>query len=280
MDSRTYADLLRSMAHSGLVEQGADGDLLLGDQAEKIMKSHSFLAVFKTPDEMSVISGGRKIGTIPVDGGAMFDEGMGIVFGGRRWRITSVSMESKEIHVTPSKGGRPPRFKGTLGNVHDRVVERMFEVLGEESGTGRPYLDEAASAMLDEARGMHRMLGLDRRSVAGFGDGTLIATRAGSVKTRTLFTTLAAHGMEGFCHERAGLMEIDAGADEARDLLEAVAEGRLGCRIGERARLDSEKFHSLMSRELQMKDAMASILDAESLPALAKSVLDGPPGTA
>ena len=276
VDADTYAALLRSMANSKLVEQGADGDILLGEEAEREMKSHSFLAVFKTPEEMSVVSGGRKLGTIPVDGAAMFDEGMGIVFGGRRWMIVSVGWESREIHVTPSRGGRPPRFKGTLGNVHDRVVERMFEVLSEESGEGRAYLDEAASGMLDEARGMFRMLGLDRRSVAGFGDGTLIAARAGSVKTRTLFTTLAAHGMEGFCHERAGLMEIDAGEGEARDLLEAIAEGRLGCRIGERARLDSEKFHGLMSRELQMKDAMASILDAESLPALAKSILAGP----
>ena len=206
---------------------------------------------------------------------------MSIVFAGRRWVIASIDHEEKVMNVNASREGSPPRFKGTLGNVHDKVVERMFAVLGEEPGTERAYLDGTAAEMLDEARRNYRMLLLDRASVTGVADGDalVVATRTGSVKTRTLFMALSAMGFDGFCHERGGLIEIDGGdgvEDDLRNALEALSEGRGAVPVGDGANLEVEKFHRHLTRDLLVRDAMSSLLDAESLPALARSVLEGP----
>lgn len=66
--------------------------------------------------------GGRPLGTVPADQ-ALY-AGALLIFGGRRWKVTAVDHVQKIIEVTAAAGGRPPRFDGGRGAVHDQVRAR------------------------------------------------------------------------------------------------------------------------------------------------------------
>jgi ATP-dependent Lhr-like helicase len=119
--------LLRSLGEKEVLTQAADGLLLLGPVGERTVNHYSFYAAFVTPDEYRLFTGGRPLGTMPADQ-ALY-EGALLIFGGRRWKVTSVDHPQKIIEIVPSAGGRPPRFIGSAAGVHDRVRAEMRTVL-------------------------------------------------------------------------------------------------------------------------------------------------------
>jgi ATP-dependent helicase Lhr and Lhr-like helicase len=95
--------------------------------------------------------------------------------------------------VNPSKGGTPPNFGGDPGEIHDRVIERMFKVLEED--TIPAYMDLTARDLLEEARRHYAQLGFKTTSIVPLSETRFaLATRAGTVKTNTLALALRACG--------------------------------------------------------------------------------------
>ena len=100
---------------------------------------------------------------------------MTIVLSGRRWRITQVHSKDRVIEVSGDRVGRPPPFGGGGGQVHDRIVEKMKEVLSDDRVPR--YLDKGAARLLQDARSEFRRLRLDSRSVCSLGERNyLVAT--------------------------------------------------------------------------------------------------------
>src|SRR5690606_6771525 len=64
VDPGLLAALLRSMAEQDLIEQMAEGDLILGLNGERLRKDKGFYAVFQTPEEFAVLHDGRLLGTL------------------------------------------------------------------------------------------------------------------------------------------------------------------------------------------------------------------------
>ncbi|MDR1622217.1 MAG: DEAD/DEAH box helicase [Synergistaceae bacterium] len=144
-----FVEILRSLGAHGLIEQTREGALILGLQGERLVRSYDFYAAFDTPQEISVIHRGRKVGSIflALD---MIPEGL-ILLAGRRWKILLIDMEKNEMTVEPAQGGKAPPFGGDTGpEIHSRVRRKMLEVL---AGNDVPrYLDPEAAKMLREAR--------------------------------------------------------------------------------------------------------------------------------
>ena len=153
------ACLLRDLgsAETALIEQAPDGTLLLGTRGEKLVEHYSFYAVFESAEEFRVVARGKQIGSLPATN--VFVPDMTIIFSGRRWRITQVHNEDRVIEVSEDRTGRPPPFGGTTGQVHDRIVEKMREVLYEKQIP--TYLDTNAARLLEGARSEFWRLNLD-----------------------------------------------------------------------------------------------------------------------
>ena len=269
-----FARLLRQLGspNVALIEQASDGVLLLGREGERLVEHYSFYAVFQTPQEYRILNGNKLLGTLPVVMVVM--PGMTIVFSGRRWRITKIHDREKVIEVTADRVGRPPKFGGAAGAIHDRVANKMRDVL---LGEGRPvYLDATAASLLDDARAEFRRLGFSQSSVLRIGQRhSLIATGAGSVKTSTLALALRAKGYsvmtdDGFLDVKwAGQVPpvettIAEIAKSGSISLDAVVSGD--------SNLSTEKFHRYLSPELLIEDVASSRLDVGALPALARWV--------
>jgi len=263
-----FADVLRALGdvETGLIEQTDSGLLLLGPTGEKLVEHYSFYAVFKTPEEFRLVADGRDLGTVPVDN--VLSPGMMLIFSGRRWVVQEIHDQEKVIMVTPAKAGVPPKFGGDPGDIHDRVIERMFDIL---EGEDQPvYMDLASLRMLDEARLNYAHMGFrESRIVSSGGNSAILATRAGTVKTATLALALRAFGHTVEKHD--GFLEVktDEEALSLRESLGRIAAGEEEVGLFMKgANLLFEKFHPYLSPELLVQDALSSRLDTEALAGL------------
>ena len=140
--------LLRELARRELVVQDSSGALLLGPLGERIVGSYDFYAAFTSGEEWEIVQDGRGLGTLPIDSPVY--EGQCIIFGGRRWKILSVSTDPAVLLVAPDPSGRPPQFDSGRAMVHERIHLEMRRVLEED--TELVFLDVVAQGLLREAR--------------------------------------------------------------------------------------------------------------------------------
>ena len=276
VDSSLFAAVLRHLGRPdvNLIEQAPDGVLLFGYRGEKLVEHYSFYAVFQTPEEYRVVADGKLLGTLPLT--TIFAEGMSIIFSGRRWRIINVHDTDKVIEVTADRVGRTPPFYGGGGLIHDRVVEKMRDVL---SGHRIPiYLDDGAKGILNDARSEFVRLGLHQHSIREIAKRSrLIATWVGSIKTVTLTLRLRSMGYSVVPHD--GFLDVNyvEGVPHVEEALAEIATAEktsVENLVPDSANLVSEKFHPYLSRELLLLEATGSRLDFGALPSLARSIID------
>ena len=277
VDSRFFERVLRHLGREdvALIEQTSDGSLLLGREGERVVGHYNFYAVFQTPREYRIIANGKPLGTLPVT--MIYKPGMTIIFSGRRWRITDIHDRDRVIEVTADRAGRPPLFGGGAGLIHDRVVEKMKDVL---TGTDIPaYLGLDAEKLLKDARSEFLRLSLDRQSIYRMKEqGCLTATWAGTIKTSTLALVLQAMGYTVAAYD--GFLDISWKKDVR--CVEAVFEEIAGqtqispnTLQANKGRLEIEKFHPYLSPDLLLEDAISSRIDLSALPQLASNVIKG-----
>ena len=271
-----FARLLRQLGEpdTGLIEQSQDGSLLLGREGERIVEHYSFYAVFRTPQEYRVIHGSRTLGTLPVH--APIAEDITVIFVGRRWRVLEVNDRDKIIDVVPDPTGKPPRFGGEAGEVHDTVVARMREVLLTDIVP--PYLDKTAETVLSSARAAYRQSGLENEPIQSFADDRyLLAPWKGTVGSASLAIVLTALGYRVGMFD--GILDVSSPKFQSNRLisqLEEIALGRVDLPdlIQDRANaLIYEKFHPFLGDELVFSDALSSRLDLPAVPAIARDLL-------
>lgn len=272
VDSQLFLDVLRALGNPevALIEQASDGILLLGANGEKLVEHYSFYAVFQTPEEYRLISSGKELGTLPIDN--MIAPGMLLIFSGRRWLVQEVLDRERVIMVVPANAGVPPIFGGDPGNIHDRVIERMFDLL---EGKGHPiYLDRTALELLHEARSNYDRLQFGRGRIAQLGESAaVIATRTGSVRTTTLALALRAQAFTVQMHD--GFLEV-FWKDEVPQLIDALrslADGAEVDLFAHSPNLLFEKFHPFLTAELLEEDAQSSRLDPAALAGMADAIL-------
>ena len=270
--TEVFADVLRAIGHpeTGLIEQSGSGLLLLGPAGEKLVEHYSFYAVFQTPEEFRLVAEGRDLGTLPIDN--VLAPGMLLIFSGRRWVVQEIHDREKVIMVKPAKAGVPPVFGGEPGDIHDKVIDRMFAML--EGGTQPAYMDAASLKMLADARAHYDQLGFRTTNIQAIGERTsIIATRAGTVKTSTLALAFRSEGFSVEQHD--GFLMVEAG-DETPDLRALLADLRSGEPVDLFAgagNLMSEKFHPYLSSALLVLDAASSKLSVQALPDVVAAIV-------
>ena len=192
VDRGTFVALLRSMAATDLLMQAGDGLLLPGTVGERLVNHYDFYSAFPSPEEYRLVTGGRALGTLPID----FPVTIGtlLIFGGRRWRVLDVDTHQKVVDLTPSSGGTPPHFSGGGAEVADPVRQRMRE-LYEGPDTPR-YLDRTAQDLLDEGRATYARMRLGESPIIDWGQDTLLFPFRGDRIMNTLAVVLIAQDLD------------------------------------------------------------------------------------
>ena len=276
VDPSLFIRLLRQLGRSdvALIEQAPDGVLLLGRQGERLVEHYSFFAVFQTPKEYRITAAGKLLGTLPII--MIVTPGMTIIFSGRRWRVIEIHDSDRIIEVAADKVGRPPTFGGDGGIIHDKIVQKMKEILSDESIP--IYLDKSAARILDDARSEFRRLKIVRRPICRVGERScLIATWVGTVKTSTLALALRGKGYTVEVHD--GFLDINEERQHpVEGALEKIARSvpvSADSLLSGSENFVTEKFHSYLSRDLLLEDSISSRIDLDALPGLARNLVDG-----
>ena len=190
-----YQVLLRHLLSIDHINRTENGGLITGLTGERVVNNYKFYAVFQENVEYSVRADSQELGTIvkppPV--------GDKIAIAGRVWVVDEVDHKHRVVYCTLVKGNIPAYFGDVAGDIHTRILERMYNVLNEEKNY--LYLMKHAVCRLMDARHTFHNAGMDKDVLIHLGG-----------KMWVLFPWLGSYAflaMERFlkikCRERLGL---------------------------------------------------------------------------
>jgi len=265
--------VLRSLGRNGLVEQMPDGDLILAPAGERVVNDYEFYSAFATPIEYAVVHGGRPIGRLPAL--AIPAEGDHFLLAARRWEVLDVDHDRCEILVSPAKGKKPPRFQGSVGEIHPRVREMMRAVL--LGSKAYPYLNATAMQLLEEARRAAGTALLPSRPLLALGErDSLWFTWTGTKIQRTLCLMASMLGLEAIDQDIA--IHFHAGVDEViRGYAELVKTAPDPGTLAERILTKQiRKFDKFLSDDILTTSLACDAIDVPQAIALARNLASQP----
>jgi ATP-dependent Lhr-like helicase len=260
LTSRELTVLLREMGRRELVVQDSSGALLLGQVGERLVGSRDFYAAFASSEEWQIVQDGKALGTLPIDSPVF--EGMCIIFGGRRWKISNVCAEPPVLTVAPDPSGRPPMFDSGRPMVHERIRFEMRKILEEDADIG--FLDAGAQGLLREARKFYRDARLADRMVVREGKAVLLLSWAGDFANNALVLLLRSLGLEMGANDglvvRCEGWDLDRLVDACSDIVE-LDDVDLLSMLKDVANLGQSKWDWALPRELLVQSYASMHLD-------------------
>ena len=158
-----YRLLLRHLLEIDHINRTENGGLIVGITGERVTNNYKFYAVFRENVEYTVHAGSEELGTIVKPPPA----GDKIAIAGRVWIVEEVDHKKREVYCSLVKGNIPAYFGDVAGDIHNRILGRMFGVLSEEKKY--PYLKRHAACRLQDARNTFLKAGMERRYLIPLG---------------------------------------------------------------------------------------------------------------
>ncbi|PSB24799.1 DEAD/DEAH box helicase [Stenomitos frigidus] len=186
-----FRQVLRHWIELDHIQRTKENGLIVGMTAERIVKNFKFYAIFPDNEEYAVWSDGVELGTVVVPP-AIGDR---LALAGRVWEVTEVNNRRKVLQVKPAIGTSTVSWRGSSGNIHTRVLERMRQALLED--TDYLYLQPGAKARLAAARQLAQKEGFESSRLFPLeGNACCILPWAGTIAVRTLERFLRLHCRE------------------------------------------------------------------------------------
>lgn len=183
-----FRQVLRHLIELDHIQRTKENGLIVGMTAERIVKSFKFYAIFPDTEDYAVWSDGIELGTVVVQPAV----GDRLSLAGRTWEVTEVSSNRKVIQVKPAIGTSTVSWRGSSGNIHTRVLQRMRQALLED--IEYPYLQPGAKTRLAAARKLAQKEGFESSYLFPLeGNACCILPWAGTIAVRTLERFLRLH---------------------------------------------------------------------------------------
>ena len=159
-----YRVLLRHLLKEQHISRTESGGLIVGTAGERVINNHKFYGVFQENIEYTVHAGSEVLGTIvrppPV--------GEKTAIAGRVWQVDEIDRQRRAVYCHLVQGRIMAYFGDVAGDIHTRILERMYGVLHEQ----RPYayLMPHARARLEKARETFALSGMRDRPLVRLGE--------------------------------------------------------------------------------------------------------------
>lgn len=264
-----YRLLLRHLIEIDHINHTENGGLIVGLAGERVVNNYKFYAVFQENVEYTVRSGSEQLGTI-VKPAPVGDK---IAIAGRVWVVEEVDHKRREVYCTLVKGNIPAYFGDVAGDIHTRILERMYGVLSEDKEY--PYLMPHAICRLADARETFRKSLMSQRPLVPLGG-----------KMWVLFPWLGSYAflaLERFlklrCGERLGLKGLQSSRPYYMQFTMQVSEAEFYQIVCEEAAKDFdtlelvypnevpvfEKYDEYVPEELVRKGFAHGVLDMNGM---------------
>ena len=264
-----YRLLLRHLIEIDHINRTENGGLIVGLAGERVVNNYKFYAVFQENVEYTVRSGSEQLGTI-VKPAPVGDK---IAIAGRVWVVEEVDHKRREVYCTLVKGNIPAYFGDVAGDIHTRILERMYGVLSEDKEY--PDLMPHAVCRLADARETFRKSLMSQRPLVPLGG-----------KMWVLFPWLGSYAflaLERFlklrCGERLGLKGLQSSRPYYMQFTMQVSEAEFYQIVCEEAAKDFdalelvypnevpvfEKYDEYVPEELVRKGFAHGVLDMNGM---------------
>lgn len=221
IDEDDYKLLLLSMINNDWLEMTEERELIVGLRGEKLVNSFKFYAVFKDSEDYTVRCESDEIGVIttPPPVGDRF------ALAGRVWEVEDLDIPRHLIYVRPVRGKMEISWPGDYGEIHTRILERMRQVLRED--TEYPYLREGALKRLRVARAIARNTGLTETCILPLGGYTWayfpwLGTRSFRTMRRYLTRNAGKFKLSGMEFEGCYYMTFKLEGGRGEDMIEMI----------------------------------------------------------
>lgn len=221
IDEDDYKLLLLSMINNDWLELTEERELIVGLRGEKLVNSFKFYAVFKDSEDYTVRCESDEIGVIttPPPVGDRF------ALAGRVWEVEELDIPRHLIYVKPVRGKMEISWPGDYGEIHTRILERMRQVLRED--TEYPYLREGALKRLRVARAIARNTGMTETCILPLGGYTWayfpwLGTRSFRTMRRYLVRNAGKFKLSGMEFEGCYYMTFKLEGGRGEDMLEMI----------------------------------------------------------
>ncbi len=269
VDTATFAKILRSLGQFEMIQQMADGTVILTPDGEAIASGRDFYAAFSGGEDFSVRCAQEIIGRIPRE--SVPSVGEHLLLNGRRWMVADIDSRKRVCEVVPAKGYKKPVFLGSGGEIHSRVFQEMKSALSTD--LTYPYLHEDAAELLSAARRLFKACGLDQGMILKNGGHADFYPWVGTRTMRTFELCARADGVQ--VDKRQLSLRYNADEETLRDHFEKIAGSRfdpldLAKQIPDRHR---EKYDAFLSDELLDQSNVFRCLQTNEAAVVAKRVL-------
>lgn len=142
-------EIIKYLIEIDFLEQ-LNKEVIIGIEGEYIVNSRDFYSVFEREETYKVVHAGITVGQIPVSPQITEDENL--LLSARIWKITIIDHQAKKIEVVPAKDGKKPVFAGSAMLVHERIREKMFEIIysfSTDLETNYDFLDKESKSELE-----------------------------------------------------------------------------------------------------------------------------------
>ncbi len=221
VEKETYKALLVSMLNQDFLEMTEEKGVIVGLAGERLLNSFKFYAVFQDSEDFTVRCESEEIGTIttPPPVGDRF------ALAGRVWEVLELDVTRRLVYVKSVEGKMEISWPGEYGEIHTRILERMKQVLSED--TVYPYLQGNAVARLEKARRVARNTGMTERSLIYLGGYTWclfpwLGTRSFRTLRRMVGRIAPALGISGMEYEGCNYLMFRMERGTEKELLESL----------------------------------------------------------
>ena len=272
-----FLELLQGLGKESIVSQTRNGQIVIGEIGEKIIKDIDFYAAFTASPDVLVIEkkSGKHIGTINED----LKEGSIFVLSGRYWLVLERENSSTRLFVEQTRAQGDYHFSSPILDIDRIIVEKMREVYS--SREQYPYLDKAATERLALARHTFEELGLQDSNVITITydededtmqQQTIFFTWAGTKINRSISLTARLLGV-GSCNEGASFI-LGLTKEMAERILAAGTIDPIElASLQNRRQKESEKYDDLVPDNLLNAEYVQSHLDMEGMMSFLRSCL-------
>lgn len=279
IDEKDYKVLLLSMINNDWLEMTDERELIVGLRGEKLTNSFKFYAVFKDTEDYTVRCESDEIGVIttPPPVGDRF------ALAGRVWEVEELDIPRHLIYAKRVNGKMEISWPGDYGEIHTRILERMLQVLRED--TEYPYLREGALKRLRVARAVARNTGMTTSCILPLGGYTWaffpwLGTRSFRTLRRYLVRNAGKYKLSGLefegCRYMTFKLEGGRGDEMIRELSQKInSEGiDLNALISPNEAPVFEKYDEYIPSELLRKAYREDKLRGDEIIERAKNMLN------
>jgi ATP-dependent Lhr-like helicase len=188
-----YSALIKHLLSIDHLERMPEGELILGLDGERIVRSRDFYAVFFTPPDWEVRTDARVLGKISPS--PDLSPGICILLGGHVWEVMEIIEDRKQVIVIPAVDAHDVMFSATgIPEMHPRIACRVMEILQRDDIPA--YLSPDGQDALSSSRRLFSQLNMNGRRIFETDENWILFPWTGSRAARTIQFALKKEGLD------------------------------------------------------------------------------------